>query len=227
MFTQNWKACLLTVFAISITGCSALVNPFGDEAQVSTNMDYDPAKSQRLASDKGLQYRAESIKGIRSGEATMPMRPVRSHKKIGDYASQLAMHLMEHAFTLKQRDRIAIASFVRFNKTLREPTVIGNKMAESLIAELQQYGMTIIDTKLATDYAITQYGDLALSRDVDNLSSELGVDYILTGTLMERASGIEVNARIISVDTQHIAAAATVTIPQFIVAAEQPLSFSD
>lgn len=146
------------------------------------------------------------------------------HKRLDDYADQLAMSLVNKAFSLKQSDKIAVASFVRFNASLREPTVFGNRLAEALMSQLQTYGLSLVDTKLTTQLAITHNGDLALSRDKHLLKSKQNIDYILTGTLVERSNGIEVNARIVGVEANTVAAASSLFIPGFIVANEERYS---
>ncbi|MFC3094937.1 hypothetical protein DRW07_17500 [Alteromonas sediminis] len=209
----------LVAVGATLSACSTLVPHVYQPVHESNIVNDTAAISEQLAAEKGLDYRPETSESI-DADVVAFGRPKTVHKYVDDYADQLAMLLMERAFLLKQSDKIAVASFVRFNRSLREPTVFGNRLAEALGIELQQYGMSIIETKLTKDYAITHYGDLALSRNVKHLPRELNVDYILTGTLIERGEGVTVNARIVSIDSQSVAAAASLYIPQFIVSNE-------
>jgi len=204
---------------ITSTGCSHLLYDGSYQVQVPEKNEPESPTPEQLAEQKGLEYRAE-VSSQLDHSLQYLVRPKTMHKTVGDYANQLAMLLMDRAFSLKQSDRIAVASFVRFNQTLREPTVLGNRLAEAMGVELQQYGMSIVETKLATDLAISDRGDLALSRNPHHLPDHLNVDFILTGTLVERGEGVTVNARIVSVDNHAVAAAASLYIPQFIVANE-------
>ena len=182
----------------------------------------EPHDAQQIESIEPLhaefQYRADSRDN--NEPLSIPKQPINVHKRVTDYADQLAMSLIDNAYTLKKTDKLAVASFVRFNRSLTEPTVVGNRLAEALIAELQTFGVTVIDTKLSQNLSITERGDLAFSRDIKHLADNLNIDYIVTGTMIERPRGIEVNERIIGVKQQNVAAASDLFIPDFIVANE-------
>ena len=206
------RCCALFCLYATLFGCQSTT--------VVAEKEQDPFDLSELAKSRGLDYR-NSVAQYHGQDTHVALaRPKTMHKFIGDYADQLAMTLMERAFTLKQSDKIVVASFVRFDHSLRQPTILGNRLAEALAIQLQQYGMAIVETKLASTLAITEAGDLALSRNTRQLADDLNVDYILTGTLMEKPSGIVVNARIISVASQAVAAAASLHVPDFIIANE-------
>lgn len=217
MFAAQLRFVLIFVGLSQLMACNAILpSSFGDPEPQNNQLSI----KHSLASDKRLMYRPESSEFEHSYQPQLPVKPREMHKSVGDYAEQLTMALMDRAFNLSSSDRILVGSFVRFNQSLREPTVLGNRLSEAMIAELQHYGLMVVEAKLAADYAITTHGDLALSRNVRELKRQLKVDYILTGTLIERAEGVEVNARIVSVSDNTVAAAARLEIPFFIVANE-------
>ena len=45
-----------------------------------------------------------------------------------------------------------VASFVRLNQSLSDSTVLGNQLSEYLIAELQDFGLAVVDLSLQVDY---------------------------------------------------------------------------
>lgn len=145
-------------------------------------------------------------------------QPDRTHKALNDYAAQLAMNLMSSAKSLSSNERIGIASFVRLNRSLQETTVMGNQLAELLIAELQGAGVGIVDFKIAGGLAVTPQGDLAMTRSGEALSRQLEMDHILTGTLIEEPRGVRVNARIVSVGSGQVVGSSTLLVPAFMVA---------
>jgi TolB-like protein len=165
-----------------------------------------------------FKYRPDS--GDYYSTHSFPISPLVLHKRVNDYADQLAMLLMENAYGLNKTDKLAVASFVRLDSSLSQPTLLGNRLAESLITELRAFGVTVIDTKLSDSMVITERGDLVFSRDTADLAEQLNIDYIVSGTLTERPRGVEVNARIIGVKHQNVAAASYLYIPSFIVANE-------
>lgn len=146
-------------------------------------------------------------------------QPDRTHKALADYASQLAMQLMDSATELSSNDLIGVASFVRLNRSLQETTVMGNQLAELLIAELQSFGVGIVDFKMADALTVTPFGDLAMTRTGEIQSRSMQMDHILTGTLIEEPRGVRVNARIVSVEKHQVVASTSLLIPSFMVTA--------
>ncbi|GGF53717.1 FlgO family outer membrane protein [Alteromonas lipolytica] len=188
----------------------------------------------RPPADSGLEYRPDSrdIEMYRVRQNTQgyqdPLQtgfsPDMTHKALNDYAASLAMSLMEGSVQVNTNQLIGIASFVRFNRSLRETTVLGNQLAEYLIAELQHYGLGVVDFKLANTLDVTPYGDLALSREGRRIAKRMEMDHVLTGTLVEQPRGVSVNARIISLEKQRVVASANVFIPSFIVTSLVPMA---
>lgn len=144
-------------------------------------------------------------------------RPRFTYKSVQDYAAQLSMDLVRTRHGLGPESRVGISSFVKLDATLQNTTILGNQLAEFMIAEMQQQGMHVVDHKLMPALEVTSYGDIAFSRDVMRLSQQNVMDHVLSGTLIEKANGVFVNARIISVNTNRVVASATLLIPDFVV----------
>lgn len=190
------------------------------------------AEPVKVPDGSGLEYRPDSRDLAYKAEAMQrqdfhdPIHqgfsPAQTHKRLGDYASQLAMGLMDNATKLSSSDLIGIASFVRFNRSLQEPTILGNQLSEYLMTELQDYGLAVVDFKLTKSLSVTPYGDLALSRDAIDIARQVEMDHIVTGTMIEDERGVRVNARIIAVSNKQIVASASVFIPGFIVSGLYP-----
>ncbi|ALM90067.1 MULTISPECIES: FlgO family outer membrane protein [Alteromonas] len=143
--------------------------------------------------------------------------PSQTHKRLNDYASQLAMELMDNATRLTQQDMVGVTSFVRLNESLGDSTVLGNQLSEYLIAELQDFGLAIVDFKMAGGVTITPYGDFVLSRKANALAKQVSMDHVVTGTIIEDDRGVRINARIVSMQNKQVVASANIYIPAFIV----------
>ena len=143
--------------------------------------------------------------------------PAQTHKRLNDYASQLAMELMDNATRLTQQDMVGVASFVRLNQSLSDSTVLGNQLSEYLITELQDFGLAVVDFKLAGGITVTPVGDFVLTRDGAALAKQVEMDHVVTGTIIEDDRGVRVNARIVSLENKQVVASANVYIPAFIV----------
>jgi TolB-like protein len=144
-------------------------------------------------------------------------RPRFTYKSVQDYAAQLSMDLVRHRHGLRPDAKVGISSFVKLDTSLQNTTILGNQLAEYLIAEMQQQGMPVVDHKLMPALQVTSRGDITFSRDVLRLSQQKVMDHVLSGTMIEKANGVFVNARIISVATNRVVASATVLIPDFVV----------
>lgn len=224
------RAILVLLATAASSGCSS--SQQGWASWFDENDAEVPGQQVKVPAKSGLEYRPDSrdietVRAERSQQQQVdrgyrdPIQsgfsPTQTHKRINDYASQLAMLLMDNATRLTHQDLVGVASFVRLNRSLQETTVLGNQLSESLIAELQAFGLSVVDFKLANGLAVTPYGDLALSRDGADLAKQVAMDHILTGTMVEDARGVRVNARIIAVDNRQVVASATLYIPAFMV----------
>lgn len=226
-------ACLLC--SVLLAGCASQPKSgyfwFADEDEGAVQTG---RVQVRPPADSGLEYRPDSrdIEMYRVRQATQgyqdPLQtgfsPDITHKALNDYAASLAMALMDGSVQVNTEQLIGIASFVRFNRSLRETTILGNQLSEYLIAELQQYGLGVVDFKLANTLDVTAYGDLALSREGRRIAKRMEMDHVLTGTLVEQPRGVSVNARIISIEKQRVVASASVFIPSFVVTSLVPMA---
>ncbi len=146
-----------------------------------------------------------------------------THKSLNDYAGQLAMELMDTATTIRPREKVGVASFVRLNHTLHDTTVLGNQMAEYMLGQLQSYGLAVIDFKLSDALYVTERGDLVMHRGFQKIAAQSKMDHILTGTMIETKRGVRINARIVSVSGQSLVASASVDVPAFMVTSLNPV----
>jgi TolB-like protein len=151
---------------------------------------------------------------------TMPpvqrFRPRFTYKSVQDYASQLAMELIKNANGLRPQAAIAVTSFVKLDYSLQNTTILGNQMAEYAITEIQQYGLNVIDFKLMPAISVGRNGDLSFSRDLTELASQNTMDHVLSATMIEKADGVFINARIIAMNTNRVVSSASVMVPNFV-----------
>ncbi|TMO43775.1 FlgO family outer membrane protein [Pseudoalteromonas ruthenica] len=138
------------------------------------------------------------------------------HKHLGDYTQQLALKLSDTMAT-QHVSHIAVTSFVDFDHRLDNAGALGNQLAEGLMTDLQQFGFATVEHKLKRAISVQPSGDFALSRHASELAESVGVDYVLTGTLVYRPNGVVINARVISSQDQVIKASARQFIPYFVL----------
>jgi TolB-like protein len=149
-------------------------------------------------------------------------RPSFSHKSLADYVGQLAMQLLRNSAGMKKHDLIGVASFVRLDRSLQQTNILGNQLAEYFISEIQQFGLAVVDFKMTSTVNITQRGDFVFSRDSLAFAKNMKMDHMLSGTMIDKSKGVQINARIISVENGRVVASASVLIPHFIAQSLSP-----
>ncbi|MBF7072520.1 hypothetical protein ISG33_03780 [Glaciecola sp. MH2013] len=165
-----------------------------------------------------LQNRGDEQVDYRSWQTPSSLfQPSFVHKSIEDYAAQMAMELLKNSAGLKTSDLIGVGSFVRLDRSLQTTNVLGNQLSEYFISEVQQFGLSVIDFKAMNHVHVRSSGDYMFSRDSLELAQDLEMDHMLSGTMIDKPKGIQVNARIISVTNKRVVASASVLIPHFIV----------
>ena len=227
MITSFRRSLVLLGVCVLFQGCTATEessNTYWLNEQGEIQRSDEPLN---LPEDSGLEYRPDSrdreyaaqerARRANRDPLHSGFSPAMTHKRLSDYAEQLAMALVDNARGLTNENLVGVASFVRFNSSLEETTIVGNQLSEYLMGELQRFGLSVIDFKLTNNISVTPYGDLALSRDGEKLAESLAMDHIVTGTMIEDPRGVRINARIISVENQQLVASANLYIPAFMV----------
>jgi TolB-like protein len=160
--------------------------------------------------------------GTMSHMAAMSVYPdlPQSRKQLTDYAAQMAFKLA--GFDELKGAKVGVTSFVEFDDNLQQTTALGNQFAEAMVTLLPQYGVEVIEYKLTRDIDVSPRGDIALSRDVRELQKEVGMDYVMTGTLVATRRGIQINSRIVSVQGHKVIAAASTLVPHLVLQQIQP-----
>lgn len=188
------KLCLVLLVSI-ISGCTTLEH-------------YSALKEQEKRRKAGLEAPAEVVS---------PKQTLHSH------TIDIAQQLFQSANNLRPEGTIAVGSFTMVD-TLKQPMsktsptyMYGLQIAESLATVSVQLGLSVVEFKALPAIQITESHDLMLSRNLSLIKAKQGIDYFLTGTLVEQEEGLVVNARLIEVGTNIVIAAATEQIPSDLI----------
>jgi TolB-like protein len=131
----------------------------------------------------------------------------------------LAYQMLESSSFVTPKTPIAVASFVDL-KNLESTNSLGNQLSESFIHEMQRHGLVVIDFKTTGHIRVTADGDYVFSRDWKELPERQIIDYVVTGTMMQKNEGVLVNARMIGMQSRVVVATAQSFIPAWVVGDE-------
>lgn len=239
-FKLYFKICIISLSLAILTGCAVgkmLMSGYTPPATIADLMREQyglagelPPELQNNNGEASRKINIQNYAGNKE-EAKIPpqpdprlmatstlYRPSFTHKGIEDYAAQLIMQMLKTSVGLSPDLRIGVSSFVMLDESLQTTTVFGNQLSEYMITEMQKYGLAVIDHKLQPVLNVTNRGDIVFSRDVNRLSKSKIMDYVMSGTMIEKVNGIFVNARIISIKDNRVIASAHLTVPDFVVA---------
>jgi len=139
------------------------------------------------------------------------------NKRLAHYVEQLAMKLVSNEHKEQLVGDIAIATFVKFDGSLRKASPLGNQIAELFFHEMQQFGYELVDLKNNNFIDSTTRGDFGFSRENKRMMADGKFKHVLSGTLIYEKRGVVINTRITNVENNRVMASASGFIPQFVI----------
>ncbi len=198
---------LLLLMPLLLGACSHWASCYGEQCQ-------HQAKQVTELPEPTTWYRQPSAAQSETSQYLMPNWP-QSQKRLQHYAEQLAYQLAQT--DALQQQKVAISSFVELDETLSKSSPLGNQLAELLRTLLPQHGVQVVEHKLTSNFHVGPHGDFALSRDTRLLARQLPMDAILTGTLITTERGMEIQVRVVQLDSQTISSSASGFIPHLVL----------
>ncbi|NOU50753.1 flagellar biosynthesis protein FlgO [Pseudoalteromonas sp. JBTF-M23] len=204
---------LLAAAFITLGGCQlmsvnqvAVIEPKAPTSQIDAL--YDEAQRQKQEDE------LDNVQNSRR------YSPVIHNLQLANYVEQMALELVD-TMNSDQDINIAVASFVDFDSNLRTTNQLGNQIAETFIHQLQKFGYGVVDFKTTNSVSVTQKGDLSFSRDVKALTNKRVASHVLSGTMIYRSSGVEVNARVTDIDSKQVVASTRKLVPSYVLYSEE------
>ena len=90
----------------------------------------------------------------------------------------------------------------------RASTVLGHQISSSLKTDLVQRGGKVVEHKSAQGIAMSNNASYYLTRNLNDLSPDIEVSYVLVGTMVEIKGGVEVNIEVIDFDSHIVVSSA-------------------
>ncbi|KZX75137.1 hypothetical protein A3715_23175 [Oleiphilus sp. HI0009] len=130
------------------------------------------------------------------------------HKDVNYFVRGLMQDLMANLSFVNDKTPIAVSSFVLLDSNYQETNLLGLQISESLIHEVNKFGIPVIDFKSTSDIQVTNSGDFFFSKDPNKLAENLPIQFVIAGTLAQQQGGYIVNARIIGVSSKAVVSSA-------------------
>ncbi|WP_445425218.1 FlgO family outer membrane protein [Alishewanella sp. HL-SH06] len=132
---------------------------------------------------------------------------------LDNYARNLVQELMTNHHNADENAMVAVTDLAFIDTDLQQGSVFTNHLSEAIIYDLHLFGVPVLDYKVTDYIRVTPQGDFVLSRDFNELSAELPIKYVVTGTATLHQAGIMLNARLIQIDSKRVISAARTFVP--------------
>ncbi|NVK23966.1 MAG: hypothetical protein HWE10_03475 [Gammaproteobacteria bacterium] len=144
---------------------------------------------------------------------TLTATRIHTNKNINHYVRGIMQELLSTLQYVNSATPVAVADFVFLGGDYQKSTLLGKQLAEAFTHEVHKLGIPVVDYKLTDYIRVSPQGSLALTQDYLELSGDLPIRYVLTGTLVEQQDEILVNARVVGIKSKAIVASAQGAIP--------------
>ncbi|WP_462150913.1 FlgO family outer membrane protein [Pseudoalteromonas xiamenensis] len=209
------KKLLVALILPSLTGCLSTIVNIDNQPQSTTPsvMTMQPTVVDNTEMPIVADMDEESQEEAREQYVFSPNK---HHKQLNDYVEQLALSLSD-SLVASETPTIAVSSFVELNHSLQSTNQLGNQLSEGLLQALQRFGFVTIDFKVMDNIKIAGEGDFSFSRSLDELNKNLSADHVLSGSLIYRQQGVEIQARVVNLKNKALAASARTVVPYYVL----------
>jgi TolB-like protein len=139
-------------------------------------------------------------------------------KNVNDYAKWLIQDLFSNLDSPDNSYVFAIANFALLDSNLKTTNHFGRQLHESIMHETNRTGFSVIDLKSTGRLQFTDAGDIFWhSEKIDEVSGNLDINFVITGTMTKHQGGYLLNARIIDVDSNALMSSSQILIPANVV----------
>jgi TolB-like protein len=154
---------------------------------------------------------------IRESEIDLSATQIQQTESLHQQVEKLARQLLITSQLINHSSTIAVGTILptmHSGGTLLPPdAAFGLQIQESLITFVTQAGLNVLEYKAMPAIKISKQTDRMLSRDVNELNTNIATDYFLTGNFTTQEHSTMVNIRLIQIPENIVLAAATDYVP--------------
>lgn len=141
-------------------------------------------------------------------------------KNVNHYTKWLIQDLFSNIDAPNNSNIFAVVNFALLDSDLKTTNHFGRQLQESIMHETNRTGFSVIDLKSSGRLQLTTAGDIFWhSEKTDELTGEINIDYVITGTMTKHQGGYLLNARIIDVETSALISTSQILVPATVVKA--------
>lgn len=144
---------------------------------------------------------------------TQPKATLQVDEHFNHKVSELVVQLTQNNQFNYQQKSVAITTLVgmdtlTFESEQRTSNMLGHHISSRLKTELVQLGGKVVEHKSAQAISMSDNASYYLTRNLDDLSKNIEVGYVLAGTMLEIKGGIDINVEVIDVDSHIVVSSA-------------------
>lgn len=141
-------------------------------------------------------------------------------KNVNHYTKWLIQDLFSNIDAPNNSVIFAVVNFALLDSDLKTTNHFGRQLQESIMHETNRTGFSVIDLKSSGRLQLTAAGDIFWhSEKTDELTGDINIDYVITGTMTKHQGGYLLNARIIDVETSALISSSQILVPTSVVKA--------
>ena len=133
--------------------------------------------------------------------------------EINHLSQRLVNDLVRQNDSLKPTQPILVMTPVML-RDLKQTNGLGLQLQQGMISALHAHQFSLVDINVAEMVKVTSKGELLLSRNWEELPSDLPVEFALVSTMDFTLTGVVVNARIVNVTNNRVISAAQTSVKQ-------------
>lgn len=137
---------------------------------------------------------------------------------VNQYTKWLIQDLFSNVDSPDNNHVIAVANFALLDSDLKRTSHFGRQLNEAIMHETNRTGFSVIDLKSTGRLQFTDSGDIFWhSENIDEVTGNLDINFVITGTMTRHQGGYLINARIIDVNTNALMSSSQILVPNDVV----------
>lgn len=129
-----------------------------------------------------------------------------STSAVNHLALQISNELVKQNDALLPTQPLLVATPVML-ESLHGSNELGLQLQQGLIAAMHSHQFNLVDINVAQNIRVTPEGDFLLTRDWQQLPTDLPVEHVLVSTMTKTTQGVIVNSRIVNVTNNRVVSA--------------------